>query len=140
MASVMADSLASMAKRRKVKALDVPQGVYNDAVRFFNLVTEAAGKAVPKNPPASVNAYAIAANLVSRCADGTHSRTEIGQRLNQYSTLVKRLAMPGNLTAAEVQTANLLREFFICLKDVGEAEAYDTSGHFQMSQNQTRFF
>lgn len=138
MAAIMADSLAAMAKRKKIKVAEVPQGIYSDALRFFSLVTQAADNAVPQNPPASINAYAIAASLVSKGADGAHTRAEIGQRLKEYSTLVKRLAKPGHLRREEIHTANRLQKFFVSLRNEGEAEAYDTSGHFQVSQNPGR--
>jgi hypothetical protein len=130
MASVMAERLQKIGETKRITASQIPAGVYRDALEFYRLVLEAAGDNVPVNPPASVNAYALAADaLRTVCAD-VSSRTEVEQTLGKQKTLLENLQNARDLSSAELKTLSSLRECFLWLKREGESDAYERGvGH-----------
>src|SRR5580704_1412968 len=82
MASVMAEKLQHVANAKQTVVGQIPVGVYRDAREFYRLVLEAAGDGTPVNPPASINAYALAADAV-RAVRADASRAEVEQTLGR---------------------------------------------------------
>lgn len=126
MATVMTDCLREISQTRTIHTGDVPRGVYRDAKKFFNLVMQSVGNDLPDNPPASLNAYSIAAYAVKDSSEVQPSNLEeLGERLEAYAKLLNRLETPGNLDEHEVATAEDLRLFFRELAQAGEAQVYE---------------
>jgi hypothetical protein len=129
MASVMAEKLARMGETRQADVAQIPVGVYRDAKRFFGLVLDAAGDHTPVNPPASVNAYALAADAV-RATHADASRAEVAQTLEKQKALLDALQDTRALNHEDLQTLLSLQAFFVWVKQEGESEAYEGSvGH-----------
>src|SRR5437899_12534617 len=93
MASVMAEKLQQMANAMQTVAGQIPVGVYRDAREFYRLVLEAAGDGTPVNPPASINAYALAADAV-RAVRADASRADVEQTLGRQKELLDGLQHP----------------------------------------------
>ena len=126
MATVMADCLEQISISKQVRLNNIPSGVYRDAKSFFRLVMESVGKDVPENPPASLNAYVIAAYAVKESAEEEPETLDsLGEVLEDYSKLLDRLDKPGELDEHEVNTAKDLQQFFRELAQAGEAEIYE---------------
>jgi hypothetical protein len=124
MATVMADCLESIAATKRVQP--IPLGVYKDAQSFFKLVMQSAGTELPENPPASLNAYVIAAYAVKDSLDNEpKSLDSLGEVLEDYSNLLSRLDRAGELNERELETAKDLQQFFRELAQAGEAEVYE---------------
>jgi hypothetical protein len=133
MASVMVASFKKIVHMSRIELGDVPKGVQNDAQRFFNLVLQAAGDNLPDNPPASVNAYVIAADAVKESSHSVlKTRQEFQHYLQRLSDFVGNLQLPRDLTEEELETAQDLRKFFLQLHRRGEAEAYGHSVHLEV--------
>jgi hypothetical protein len=125
MAGLMAKSLDLVVGARRVEPNQVPSGVYEDARKFFELVIEATGP-LPANPPASLNAYRIAADAVRGSVSPVpKDRKELREHLTAYGSFIERLTHEGPLSNLEVATAERLRKFFARLKREGQAEAYE---------------
>jgi hypothetical protein len=124
MASVMAERLTQMRDARRVVAAQIPVGVYRDARQFFRLVLEAAGDHVPVNPPASINAYALAADAV-RAKNADASRAEVEQALEKQKALLDTLQEERALVEDELETLSSMQAFFLWLKHEGESDAYE---------------
>src|SRR5436309_2500997 len=81
-ATVMADCLEEVARLRSTRSDLVPKRVYSDAKEFFRLVLQSVGSGVPDNPPASLNAYVIAADALRNSSNSfPQTRQELGTRL-----------------------------------------------------------
>ena len=126
MASVMAAKLRPMVDARRTLAARIPVGVYRDAREFYKLVLEAAGDGTPVNPPASINAYALAADAV-RAASADASRADVEQTLHRQKALLDDLGEPRELSGEELKTLSSLHTFFLWLKQEGESDAYERS-------------
>jgi hypothetical protein len=125
-ATVMAECLEEATRSKQVRVGLVPRGVYSDAKEFFRLVLQSVGNGVPDNPPASLNAYVIAADALRNSSDSfPRTREELGQRLAHYSELIDHLGQPRNLTTEEIEIATSLKEFFERLAQAGESEVYE---------------
>jgi len=125
MASVMAEKLGQVAATKQTRAGQFPAGVYSDAREFYRLVLEAAGDGTPVNPPASVSAYALAADAVrAERADAT--RAEVEQTLERQKALLDDLPKTRELSTNELETLTSLQSFFLWLKQEGESEAYES--------------
>ena len=126
MATVMADCLEQISISKQVRLNNIPSGVYRDAKGFFRLVMESVGKDLPENPPASLNAYVIAAYAVKESAEEEPETLDsLGEVLEDYSKLLDRLDKPGELDEHEANTAKDLQQFFRELAQAGEAEIYE---------------
>jgi hypothetical protein len=126
MATVMAQRLEKVANAGCFGPDAIPLGVSYDAREFFDLALQAARDVPPANPPASVNAYAIAADLVRASSRSVpNTREDIGSRLEQYNSFLSSLQQPRTLSEEELDTVRALQRFFDCLKEEGEAEAYE---------------
>ena len=123
MASVMAEKLGRMREAGQITPAQIPAGVFRDARHFFHLVLDAAGDHTPVNPPASVNAYVLAADAV-RAAHADASRAEVEQTLEKQNALLDTLEQERELSDDEVATLSSLQAFFLWLKQEGESEAY----------------
>lgn len=129
MASVMADRLQQIADAKQTGAVQIPAGVYRDAREFFRLVLEAAGDSAPVNPPASINAYALAADAV-RANRVNASRAEVEEELGRQKALLDDLQQSRGLSEVELGTLLSLHAFFLWLKQEGESDAYEQGvGH-----------
>jgi hypothetical protein len=129
MASVMADRLQQIADARQTDAVQIPIGVYRDAREFYKLVLEAAGDGTPINPPASISAYALAADAV-RAIRTNASRAEVEEELGRQKVLLDDLQQPRGLSGDELRTLSSLHAFFLWLKQEGESDAYEQGvGH-----------
>jgi hypothetical protein len=126
MATVMADCLEEISRSKRIRHNQVPLGVYRDAKKFFQLVMQSVRKDPPDNPPASLNAYVIAAYAVKGSSDeDLTTLKDLGDRLKGYSKLLDRLNQAGSLNQQDAQTAKDLKQFFRELAQVGEAEIYE---------------
>ena len=132
MASVMADKLQQMKAANRTDATRIPAGVYHDAIEFYKLVLEAAGDSAPKNPPASINAYAIAADAVRAVCSGVHSRVEVEITLHQHRSLLESLQQPRAFDEHESETLSSLFDFFVWLKHEGESDAYERGVGYEL--------
>jgi hypothetical protein len=124
MASVMAAKLQQMVDARRTIAGQIPVGVYRDAREFYKLVLEAAGDRTPANPPASINAYALAADAV-RAVSADASRADVAATLGRQQALLDDLEQPRALSEEELRTLSSLHVFFLWLKREGESDAYE---------------
>ena len=107
-------------------------------MRFFHLVLQEVGKdVVRKNPPASINAYVIAADA----ARGPHSgppRQVLKQTLRDYANLLESFGEPRQLSDTEAATAEALRKFFLRLRRAGEVESYERRVRFEQPTRRPR--
>lgn len=125
MAREMSNHLESVVHSKSIQG-NVPRGVYYSALEFFKLVVPVVSHQVPENPPASMNAYMIAADVVRNSpGDRGIKRNDLGDRLRGYLDLVKRLDSPGTLNDEEVKRAQGLKCFFSKLAQKGETSAYE---------------
>lgn len=140
MATVMADCLEQISSSKQVRANNIPSGVYRDAKSFFKLVMQSVGKDLPENPPASLNAYVIAAYAVKESSDQELKTLDsLEEVLDDYSKLLNRLDKPGKLKEHEIDTARDLQQFFRELAQAGEAEIYErTVDYFEPALTSTR--
>jgi hypothetical protein len=130
MASVMAEKLQKISEARRTTAKQIPAGVYRDAQEFYRLVLEAAGDGTPVNPPASINAYALAADALRTVCAKEISRDEIEQTLGRQKALLENLQNDIELSSDELKTLSSLRDCFLWLKHEGETDAYERGvGH-----------
>jgi hypothetical protein len=128
MATVMAECLQEITQSNRIEAGQVPGGIFHDAVAFSELALEATGNATPDNPPASLNAYGIAAEVIRMSStELPKSRREVDQRLANYAEFIRKMTQPRILRDRERETAEHLKTFFLNLKEQGEAEAYENS-------------
>lgn len=127
MATVMAECLEDISRSKEIRPEKVPQGVYRDAKKFFELVMQSVNKDLPENPPASLNAYVIAAYAVKDSSEDPPPTTlrELANRLEGYSKMLARLDEAGTLDDKDVRTARDLQLFFRELAQAGEAEIYE---------------
>jgi hypothetical protein len=138
MAAVMAQRLEVVIERRRLAARDIPEGVYLDAMKFFDLVLQEVGGKPQENPPASINAYVIAAHAV-REAESMAAAQDVKQSLKEYSGLLSGLQTPRDLTADELNTARALRKFFLQLRKAGQVEAYERRIRFEEPSPRMRY-
>ena len=141
MASVMAERLVQVVQAKHVESGIVPKGVHSDAKEFFRLVLQAAQDTFTENPPASINAYLIAADAVkgaSQTIRGDHD--EVRKCLEHYSEFVKQLETPHKLEEDEQKTAQELRNCFLRLQQEGENEAYERGVSSESLPIGLRFF
>ena len=131
MATVMAECLEKIIQVKRIESGDLPKGVYNDAHRFFSLVLQAAGNTLPENPPASINAYVIAADAVRSFQSAPQTRQELEKCLEHYLRFTDGMQQLHDLNKEEVKTAEGLRKFFLWLQQQGEAEVSKRSVHFE---------
>jgi hypothetical protein len=131
MASVMAEKLQQIASAKEITATLIPAGVYHDAQEFYRLVLEAAGENTPVNPPASINAYALAADGV-RAVRADASRAEVEQTLEKQKALLESLNQPRRLSEKELEILSSLRVFFLWLKQEGESDAYERGVGYEL--------
>ena len=124
MASVMVKKLQEIVDTKESAAHPIPPGVYRDAQELYRLVLEAAGDATPVNPPASINAYALAADAV-RAQRADASRAEVKQTLEKQKALLDDLQRARAFSEEELETLASLQAFFLWLKQEGESEAYE---------------
>lgn len=125
MAAVMADHLAKVLRAKRTDPDAIPRGVYADAQKFFTLVLDAIGDQIPSNPPASMNAYKIAADAIKESVpSGSITREQLASRFNKFASVLNRLREPGQLNKEEIGIAIALKEFFERLHFEGEEEAY----------------
>ena len=132
MASVMAEKLEQIKNARRTDAARFPKGVYHDALEFYKLVLEAAGDGSPKNPPASINAYAIAADAVRAVCTNVDSRSDVAKTLHTHQSLLESLQQARILEQQEVETLSSLQSFFVWLKHEGEADAYERGVGYEL--------
>lgn len=124
MAALTADCLEKVVRRKRIEFGVLQKGVHLDVLEFFRLVLPAAGELLPENPPASINAYIIAAKIVRKITpSATITHQEIEEIFKRYLQFCDRLQVPADLTDEEVETAENLRKFFIQLCREGENEA-----------------
>ena len=125
MASVMAEKLRHIQTAGFTNGNEIPVGVYHDANEFYKLVLEAAGDSAPKNPPASINAYAIAADAVRAVCSNVHTRDDVAKALGQHKTLLESIRTAHALGQDELDTVASLQGFFLWLQHEGESDAYE---------------
>jgi hypothetical protein len=126
MAAVMAEQLQETIQLRRIDPERIPKGVYRDALQFFGLVLGAVGDSAPENPPASINAYLVAADVVRGSSRPTPiSRQDLKALLGKYSSFVDALARSRQLGEEEVVTAIGVKEFFEQLHREAEASEYE---------------
>jgi hypothetical protein len=125
MATVMAECLDEIAKTNRVSPNLVPAGVYQDALEFAQLAVQATRTSVPDNPPASLNAYVIASDVLRQSSQELSQTSEaINKQLKQYEEFLQSLKEPRELTDDDAKVVEPLKTFFVRLKEAGESEAY----------------
>jgi hypothetical protein len=125
MATVMAECLEEIAKTHRVPENAVPAGVYQDALEFAQLAVQATGTSVPDNPPASLNAYVIASDVLRGSSqESSQTSGDINEQLKRYEAFLRTLNSPRELNEDDIGIADPLRRFFVRLKEEGESEAY----------------
>lgn len=125
MATVMAECLEKFIDTREVVPSDIPQGVYDDALDFFDLVMGAARGTLAEDPPASINAYVIATDALTGSLKPVPETSEaLVSNLGRYAGFMGSLTEAHALSPDEVETAGSLRDFFRSLAKAGEAEVY----------------
>ena len=126
MATVMSARLDRFISSREVTPSDIPEGVYQGAKEFFELVRGDTDGSRPKYLPAHINAYVIATDaLRASLGPSPQSNQDLLAKLDRYAEFVDGLAEPHPLTEeSEVKTAESLRDFFRSLAQDGEAELY----------------
>jgi hypothetical protein len=135
MATVMAECLDVAAKNNRVQPNAIPLGVYRDALAFSQLALEATGADIPDNPPASLNAYVIASDVLRRSSHQLfQTREDINRRLHRYEAFLRTLETPRELTEDDNEILNSLVAFFRRLKEEGESEAYAKALHLESTQ------
>jgi hypothetical protein len=125
MAVVMAEHVGRMATSHHIDPATLPKGVYADAKRFFRLVLQEVADRPPQNPPASINAYVIAADAAKGSGAFPIPQEHFKQLLEKYWALIEDLETPRELTEQDVQTAEGLHRFFLRLHEAGETKAYE---------------
>jgi hypothetical protein len=133
MATVMAECLNTFVQQEKVRPDEIPAAVYDGAKEFFALVLEAAGDVFPENPPASTNAYVIASEALRGASKPFPATSQaLRAELERYSQFIDDLSEPRELTeAADIETAEALKRFFMHLAEDGEAEVYEHTVGFE---------
>ena len=125
MATVMAECLEEIAKIHRVPENAIPAGVYQDALDFAQLAVQATGTSIPDNPPASLNAYVIASDVLRWSSqESSQTSEEINKQLKLYETFLRSLEKPRELNDDEIRLVDSLGRFFVRLKEEGESEAY----------------
>jgi hypothetical protein len=141
MASIMADRLGRIAETKTIEPSKIPRLVYTDALEFYRLVMQAAGDDPPDNPPASMNAYSIAADGVRASApDQSSTPEEIHKTLADHLSLLECLTKQRPLDEHELETVKSLRRFFLWLKSEGETEAYERGVHNESFATMLRIY
>jgi len=125
MSAVMKDALDRTVRERRVKADAVPPGVLQDANEFFRLATGATSAHRPTNPPASIHAFVLAADVLRRESGPRLPNEKLEGSLDEYSEFVKRFRNARKLTNAEVALARRVSRFFEALHLAGEESAYE---------------
>lgn len=128
MAEVLATRLGDAVSKGKIDLKKIPRGILKEAQEFFGLVIQAIGDNLPDNPPASMNAYVIAADTV-KCSPETNAESaiEIDIRLKAYHQFLTQLTDSGDLSGRQLQTAKDLRDFFIHLQLKGQSAMYESA-------------
>jgi hypothetical protein len=130
-ATVMAECLGEFIKEKRVFANEIPKGVFLDAKDFFKLVLQAIRGSIPDNPPASINAYAIATDVVCNVSSVPSDQKQLDDLLSGYANLVVGLASEHELNDEELKKIVSLKEFFDRLARDGENEMYEQAIHFE---------
>jgi len=125
MAAVMAECLEEIAKTNRVQRSAVPAGVYLDALEFVQLAVQATGASVPDNPPASLNAYVIASDVLRESSqEPSQTSDDINDQLKRYEVFLQSLNNPRELNEDDGKVVDPLKRFFVRLKEEGDSEAY----------------
>ena len=123
MATVLADCLEQTLASSQVQP--IPKGVYRDALGFLKLALEGSGDSLPRNPPASINAYAIAAEAAPAPTSEPESRADLHQRLLSFEGLLKSFGEPRALDQEESKIVNDFRAFLQNLRAEGKSQTYE---------------
>jgi hypothetical protein len=133
-AAVMAKRLDQIARGRKIK---IPLGVFHDARLFLNVVLGRETSTHYDNPPARINAHAIALRALNDCPTlQFHTLEGVNRHLLRFAEFLESLegqpTVPLNrgwskqplvpLNTEDQKTANDLRDFFASLSKRGEQE------------------
>jgi hypothetical protein len=124
-ATVMAECLDEIVKAKNVIPNEIPRGIFLDAKDFFQLVRQATRDTIADNPPASINAYAIATDVVYSVSATPSNQEQLDTILEEYADLVEELEKPHKLSGTEIEKLIPLKEFFERLAQEGENEMYE---------------
>lgn len=125
-AAAMAEDLLARAENPNCK-VEFQAGVYQDAVRFFQIILEAVGSNVPTDPARSVHLYTHATTALK--AAGISADNERGERhelLRQYAAVVDQLKVGQRVV--ERTNPQLLRDmarFFQFIAAQGDREEHE---------------
>lgn len=125
MAAVIAESLGKMIRHKRVSPGMLPKGVYSDAMEFFRQIMQSVNTAKPDTPTTNLNAYLIAAEAVRESSPVLHETQDVDDCLKEFSSFIKSLKEPRDLTKEELKLAKILQKFFLQLQEDGETEAYE---------------
>jgi hypothetical protein len=129
MASVLAATLDSAIREKRVDPSRLPLGVYRDAKEFFDRALGESGQ--DQRTPSRMNAYVIAVDAVWDSTHSARTSEEVQTLLADYSALLKRLREAGSLSKQELRRAEGLRHFFVSLSQAGDADAYVERDRFE---------
>lgn len=130
MAKTFERCLAEIVSRKRIEEDSVSNSIYLDAKEFFQLVSQAVQEGVPGNPPASANAYMIAARAI-RSTVHPQTHETIRESLNEYLSFFNRIRDARDLSAKELETATSLQKFLKQLYLYGQSEAYESHVRFK---------
>ena len=125
MAKQFATKLEQVAQQRKIDANFISASIVLDAREFFQLASQFAQDEVPKNPPASANAYMIAAKAIN-ASSPSDPDANAKTVLEKYLAFVTNIQTPRSLDNDEVETAQHLRQFLTQLHADGRSERYES--------------
>jgi hypothetical protein len=123
MAKELARIIGGIVVQKRVDVNSVPNSLYIDAKEFFELVSQYLEEGVPRNPPASANAYMIATRAI-RIASQPQSRAAIRQSLGDYLKFFNNIKKAGALDESQLEIAVSLQKFLDQLYRDGQAESY----------------
>jgi hypothetical protein len=126
MAGVLSERLEKAIDHGVIEPNTIPRGVHRDAQEFFRLILQAFGGVPPENPPASMNAFVIASDVMRGFSAGKRETLqELKQRFSRFADIVNGLSDAREIEENELPLLRDLQKFFCRLHEEGESEAYE---------------
>lgn len=128
MARVMATGLERALKVGHIEPDSFPEGVYNDAVKFFDLAMDGFGDKSSNSLPASLHCTSLTASIIVRYAElfsGEKTEQQIQAICTRHQKFINELLTKDEgMPPADRETAKELINFFGDLAKAGETERY----------------
>jgi hypothetical protein len=124
MAAVLADRISLTLETKTSQ--QIPKAVLREAKDFIKLALEGSGDAPSNNPPASINAYAIAVGAaVPQPSAAPETRESLRARFQGFSELLDKLPESGAFDENQQGVAADLVSFLTKLRIDGQVQAYE---------------